>query len=80
MAQGRANSPGAVVLKDGSINPNLTPTQRGKAAQQTEDAVARRFGLTDALSFTVPGSVATLTLPRWSAPDRRTTTTMPPTL
>ena len=38
-----------------SINPRLTPTQRGKAAQQTEDAVARRFGLTDGLQLHKPG-------------------------
>ena len=42
-------------LKDGSINPRLTPTQRGKAAQQTEDARARSFGLTDALQLHKPG-------------------------
>ena len=42
-------------MKDGSINPNLTPTQRGKAAQQTQDAVARRFGLTDGLQLHRPG-------------------------
>ena len=42
-------------LRDGAINPRLTPTQHGKAAQQTEDAVARRFGLTDGLQLHKPG-------------------------
>jgi hypothetical protein len=44
-------------LKDGSINPDLTPTQRGKAAQQVQDqdAVARKFGLADALQMHKPG-------------------------
>ena len=44
-------------MKDGSINPNLTATQRAKAAQQTQtqDAVARRFGLTDGLQLHRPG-------------------------
>ena len=28
-------------MRDGVINLNLAPTQRGKALQQTEDAVAR---------------------------------------
>ena len=36
-------------------NPNLLPHQRAKAAQQTEDAVARRFGLTDGLQLHRPG-------------------------
>jgi hypothetical protein len=37
-------------LKDGSVNPNLLPHQQAKAAaqQQTQDAAARRFGLSDA--------------------------------
>ena len=42
-------------LRDGSTNPDLTPTQRGKAMYQTEDAVARRFGLSDALQLHRPG-------------------------
>src|SRR6476660_5907723 len=44
-------------LRDGAINPDLTPTQRAKALQQTqtEDAVARRFGLTDAMQLHKPG-------------------------
>ena len=42
-------------LKDGAINPNLTATQRGKALQQTEDAVARSFGLADGLALHKPG-------------------------
>jgi hypothetical protein len=44
-------------LRDGAINPDLTPTQRAKALQQTqtEDAVARRFGLTDAMQLHRPG-------------------------
>ena len=37
----------ALYMRDGTINPDLLPHQRAKAAQQTEDAVARRFGLTD---------------------------------
>ena len=43
-------------LRDGAINPDLTPTQRGKAAQQaqTQDAVARRFGLTEGLQLHKP--------------------------
>ena len=40
-------------MKDGAINPELTPTQRAKA--QTEDAVARKFGLTDARQLHRPG-------------------------
>jgi hypothetical protein len=41
----------------GSINPNLTPTQHAKAAQQVQDqdAVARRFGLADGLQLHRPG-------------------------
>ena len=44
-------------LKDGAINPELTPSQRAKALahQQTQDAVARRFGLRDALQLHRPG-------------------------
>jgi hypothetical protein len=42
-------------LRDGSVNPNLLPVQRAKAAQHTEDAVARRFGLTDGLALHRPG-------------------------
>jgi hypothetical protein len=44
-------------LRDGAINPRLTPTQRAKAQhdQQTADARARQFGLTDALQFHRPG-------------------------
>ena len=44
-------------MRDGAINPDLTPSQRAKAmaAQQTEDAVARRFGLRDALQLHRPG-------------------------
>jgi hypothetical protein len=46
----------ALYMKDGSINPRFTATQRGKAAsQQTEDAVARRFGLSDGLQLHKPG-------------------------
>ena len=44
-----------LVMRDGAINPRLTATQRAKAAQQTEDAVARRFGLTDGLQLHKPG-------------------------
>ena len=44
-------------LKDGTINPRLTPTQRGKAEynQQLADAQARKFGLQDALQLHRPG-------------------------
>ena len=42
-------------LKDGAINPNLTATQRGKALQQTEDAIAHKFGLADGLQLHKPG-------------------------
>ena len=44
-------------MRDGAINPNLTPTQRAKALhdQQTADARARQFGLTDALQLHRPG-------------------------
>ena len=42
-------------MRDGVINLNLAPTQRGKALQQTEDAVARRFGLQDGLQLHRPG-------------------------
>ena len=47
-------------LKDGSTNPYLSATQRAIAAaktaqQQTQDAVARGFGLTDALQLHRPG-------------------------
>ena len=44
-------------MRDGAINPNLTPTQRAKALhdQQTADARARSFGLTDALQLHKPG-------------------------
>ena len=42
-------------MRDGAINPDLTPTQRGKAMQQTEDAAARKFGLTDGLQLHRPG-------------------------
>ncbi len=45
----------SLFMKDGAINPNLLPHQKAKAAQQTEDAVARRFGLTDALQLHRPG-------------------------
>ena len=44
-----------LVMRDGAINPNLLPHQQAKAAQQTEDAVARRFGLTDGLQLHKPG-------------------------
>jgi hypothetical protein len=44
-----------LMMRDGAINPRLTPAQRAKAAQQTEDAAARRFGLTDALQLHRPG-------------------------
>jgi hypothetical protein len=42
-------------MRDGSVNPDLLPHQRAKAAQQTQDAVARKFGLSDALQFHRPG-------------------------
>ena len=42
-------------MRDGIINPDLTPTQRGKAMHQTEDAAARKFGLTDGLQLHRPG-------------------------
>ena len=44
-------------MRDGSINPSLTPTQRAKAQhdQQTADAQARTFGLQDALQLHRPG-------------------------
>ena len=42
-------------MRDGSLNPRLTPTQRSIAATNTEDAVARRFGLTDGLQLHRPG-------------------------
>lgn len=44
-------------MRDGSINPSLTPTQRAKAQhdQQTADAQARKFGLQDALQLHRPG-------------------------
>jgi hypothetical protein len=46
-------------LRNGAINPNLRPVQRAKAVrqqqQQTDDAVARRFGLTDGLALHRPG-------------------------
>jgi hypothetical protein len=44
-------------LRDGSISPDLLPHQRAKAmaAQQTEDAVARKFGLSDAMQLHKPG-------------------------
>lgn len=44
-------------MRDGAINPDLTPTQRAKALahQQTEDALARRFGLNDARQLHRPG-------------------------
>ena len=42
-------------MRDGAINPNLLPHQRAKAAQQTEDAAARRFGLQDGLQLHKPG-------------------------
>lgn len=47
----------SLFMRDGAINPDLTPTQRGKALahQQTQDAVARRFGLSDALQLHRPG-------------------------
>ena len=44
----------SLFLKDG-INPDLLPHQRAKALHQTEDAVARRFGLSDALQLHRPG-------------------------
>jgi hypothetical protein len=44
-----------LMMRDGAINPRLTPAQRAKAAQQTEDAVAARFGLTDGLQLHKPG-------------------------
>jgi hypothetical protein len=44
-------------MRDGAINPNLTPTQQAKAAaqQQIQDAAARKFGLSDALQLHKPG-------------------------
>jgi hypothetical protein len=44
-----------LVMRDGAINPNLLPHQHGKAMHQTEDAVARRFGLSDGLQLHKPG-------------------------
>ena len=45
----------SLYMRDGSPNPRLTPTQRSIAATNTEDAVARRFGLTDGLQLHRPG-------------------------
>src|SRR6476646_4151800 len=44
-------------LRDGSISPDLTPHQRAKALHhtQTADAVARRYGLSDAIQLRRPG-------------------------
>ena len=44
----------SLFMRDGSISPDLLPHQRGKALHQ-EDAVARRFGLSDALQLHRPG-------------------------
>src|SRR6476469_190635 len=47
----------SLFMKDGSISPDLTPHQRAKALHQTQtaDAVARRFGLSDAMQLHKPG-------------------------
>ena len=45
----------ACILRDGGINPNLLPHQKAKAMQQTQDAAARGFGLTDGLQLHRPG-------------------------
>ena len=45
----------SLYMRDGSPNPRLTPTQRSIAATNTEDAVSRRFGLTDGLQLHRPG-------------------------
>ena len=45
----------ALYMKDGAINPNLTPTQRAKAVTHAEDAIARKFGLSDGLALHRPG-------------------------
>ena len=45
----------SLFMRDGAINPDLTPTQRGKAMHQTGDAAARRYGLSDALQLHKPG-------------------------
>jgi len=44
-------------LRDGAISPDLTPHQRAKALHQTQtaDAVARRYGLSDAMQLHKPG-------------------------
>ena len=69
----------ALYMKDGSINPRLTATQRGKAAQQTEDAIARRFGLSDVCNCTDQGFAVSPTLPHWHGCSRPIRPTMPPT-
>ncbi len=45
----------SLLMRDGAINPDLLPHQRAKALHQTEDAVARRFGLSDAQQLHRPG-------------------------
>ncbi len=45
----------SLFMRDGSISPDLLPHQRAKALHQTEDAVARRFGLSDAQQLHRPG-------------------------
>jgi hypothetical protein len=48
----------SLFMRDGStINPDLTPTQRAKALHQTqtEDAIARKYGLSDARQLHRPG-------------------------
>ena len=67
-------------LKDGAINPNLTATQRGKAAQQTEDAVARSFGLSDGLALHRPGFRRVTDAAALERTVRPIWTTTPPTL
>ena len=49
-------NPCALVFHEGwRDQPRLDAAQRAKAAQQTEDAVARRFGLSDARQLHRPG-------------------------
>jgi hypothetical protein len=47
----------SLFMRDGAINPDLTPTQRGKALHQTqaEDAIARRYGLEGVGQLHKPG-------------------------
>jgi hypothetical protein len=49
----------SLFMRDGSISPDLLPHQRAKALAarqtQTEDALARKFGLSDAMQLHKPG-------------------------